>query len=347
MNIILTVQIKLLPTKQQAQKIEETMQEYISLINDIVDYAVAIDRMPKLSSASVHAPLPSCLRDQCRLDAGSIWRKTIKKGNKFPTLKKPQAIWNNQNYSIEGTSISFPVWMDGKSQKISVRAIIPEDRLQILRSHKLGTLRLTPKNGKYIAQIAYEEACVEPSDGKVMGVDLGLRCPAVSVTEDGKTKFYGSGRRNRYVRRRYNHRRKKLGKAKKLDAIRKSKNKEERWMTDQDHQISRAIVNEALRLGVTTIKLEKLEGIRRTARTSRKNKHDLHNWSFYRLSKFIEYKAHLAGIEVCFVDPRYTSQTCPVCGKRHKTNSRTYVCPVCQYRTHRDRVGAVNICRAA
>ena len=37
--------------------------------------------------------------------------------------------------------------------------------------------------------------------------------------------------------------RKALGKKKKLNAIRTSKNKEQRWMEDQDHKVSRAIVN--------------------------------------------------------------------------------------------------------
>lgn len=94
-----------------------------------------------------------------------------------------------------------------------------------------------------------------------------------------------------------------------------------------------------------TIKLEQLANIRRTTRTSRKNNHSLHTWSFYRLAHYIEYKAKLLGIQVEYVDPAYTSQTCPVCGQRHKTNSRDYHCS-CGYHTHRDLVGAKNICAA-
>ena len=92
-------------------------------------------------------------------------------------------------------------------------------------------------------------------------------------------------------------------------------------MTDQDHKISRAIVNDAVVNGVKTIKLEELSGIRQSARTSRKNEKNLHTWSFYRLAHYIEYKAALAGIRVEYVNPAYTSQICPVCGK-HKSRSR-------------------------
>ena len=118
---------------------------------------------------------------------------------------------------------------------------------------------------------------------------------------------------------------------------------DEDWQ--KDHKISRAIVNDAAANGVKTIKLEELSGIRQSARTSRKNNHSLHNWSFYRLAKFIEYKAALAGIEVVYVNPAYTSQTCPCCGKRNHANDRNYVCS-CGYHTHRDRLGAVNILTA-
>lgn len=179
-----------------------------------------------------------------------------------------------------------------------------------------------------------------------MGVDLGIKCPAVSVTSNSKTKFYGNGRQNKFVRRRYAKRRKKLGKAKKQKAICKSRNKEQRWMTDQDHKISRSIVNEAIKQNVSTIKLESLSGIRQTTRTSRKNNHSFHNWSFYRMAMFIEYKARLAGINVVYVNPAYTSQTCPQCGEKHHAKDRLYVCPKCGFHGHRDRIGALNILNA-
>jgi len=230
---------------------------------------------------------------------------------------------------------------------MKIPAIVPNEAFKTLQSVKQGALRVTQKGRKYIAQIAYEKAEAAPSkETKAMGVDLGLKCPAVAVFGDGKTKFYGNGRQSKFVRRKYSTRRKKLGKAKKLRAIQKSRNKEQRWMRDQDHKISRIIVNDAISQKVGIIKLESLAGIRRSARTSRKNNHSLHGWSFYRLASYIEYKAKLAGIEVKYVDPAYTSQTCPRCGNRHHAKDRQYVCPDCGYRCHRDRVGALNILNA-
>ncbi|MNE68555.1 putative transposase DNA-binding domain protein [compost metagenome] len=135
-----------------------------------------------------------------------------------------------------------------------------------------------------------------------------------------------------------------MGKLKKLSAIRKQENKEHRYMKDQNHKISRKIVNMAIEEQVSVIKIEKLTNIRHVTRTSRKNVKNLHNWSFYQLQMFIAYKALLAGIQVVEVNPAYTSQTCPVCGERNKAADRTYQC-FCGFHAHRDRVGAINIMR--
>ncbi|WP_233532464.1 IS200/IS605 family accessory protein TnpB-related protein, partial [Paenibacillus alkalitolerans] len=62
-------------------------------------------------------------------------------------------------------------------------------------------------------------------------------------------------------------------------------------MKDQNHKISRKIVNMAIKEQVSVIKIEKLANIRQTTRTSRKNAANLHNWSFYQLQQFIVYKA--------------------------------------------------------
>ena len=342
----LTASFKLCPTSNQQGLLDAVMNEYISLVNDVLDYANALGEMPRLTSASLKAALPSAVKNQCIQEIRSIWRKTLKYHAKLPTLKKPVAIWNNQNYKINNDSIEFPVWVSGKSQRISVKAIIPEDVLGLLLDSKLGTLRITKKNGKYIAQVAYEVGSETKAGSGVMGVDLGIKCPAVAVMSDDTVRFYGNGRQNKFVRRRFAKRRKKLGKAKKPKAIKKSANKEQCWMKDQDHKISRAIVNDAIAHGIGTIKLESLSGIRASARTSRKNNHSLHSWSFYRLAKFIEYKAQLAGIEVVYVDPAYTSQICPICGGVHHAKDRQYVCPDCGYRSHRDIIGARNILAA-
>jgi IS605 OrfB family transposase len=186
----------------------------------------------------------------------------------------------------------------------------------------------------------------EVKTGQVMGVDLGLKNPAVAVLENGKTKFFGNGRRNKYEKRKYRSKRKELGKAKKQKKIDSINNKEQRYMKNEDHKVSREIVNFAKVNNVSVIHLEQLANIRNTARTSRKNEKNLHTWSFYRLAGFIEYKAQLEGIDVEYVNPEYTSQICPVCGTKNHARDRKYNCK-CGFKAHRDRVGAINIIKAS
>lgn len=210
----------------------------------------------------------------------------LRKKNTVPVLKKPVIVWNNQNYSIKNNAISAPLMINGKSTRVIIKTELSTDRMQNLLSNKLGTLRITKKSNKWIAQISVTTPTSEAPGTKVMGVDLGLKVPAVAVTEDGKTKFFGNGRQNKYVKRKYKTLRKKLGKTKKINKIKKISDKEQRYMKDQDHKISRNIVDFAKQNNISVIKLEKLANIRSTARTSRKNAHNLHNWSFYRLALY-------------------------------------------------------------
>ena len=341
----ITVQLKLKPTQEQKALIGATMREYIRLANECLADMVTFNECGKLTSKNVSAELPSTLKSQGISDAKSAFRRYRKTGIEA-IFRKPVAVWNNQNYRVEKSALVFPVLLNGKSQRIHVKAIIPEKTYDFLESSKKGTLRITEKGGKLIAQIAVEtNAQVPVTAAGVMGVDLGLKCPAVCYTDTGKVKFIGNGRKNKYIRRRFKTRRKKMGKAKKPEAIKKLSNKEQRIMKDADHKLSREIINFAVKNGIGTIKLEKLANIRRTARTSRKNEFNLHTWSFYRLASFIEYKAKLLGIKVEYVEPAYTSQVCPVCGKLNHANDRSYQCD-CGYHAHRDLVGAINICAA-
>jgi len=342
---LITVQFKLLPNEQQDKQMHETVKEYISSANDLIYYCNTQMQAPRLSSSSFRAMLPSAVKNEVVNTVKSILRKYGRGScGTLPVLRNPVSTWNNQNYKLQDGCIVFPVWADGKSNRIRVKAVIEEYQRERLGG-KLGSFRLTRKNGKWIAQIAVEaQVATQPGRG-VMGVDLGLKNPAVAVTDTGKVKFSGNGRMNKYMKRKHRARRKALGKAKKQKAINKLNNKEQRWMRDQDHKISREIVNFAITNDVGTIKMEQLANIRQTARTSRKNEKNLHTWSFYRLASFIEYKAQLAGIRVVYVDPAYTSQLCPSCGKANHAKDRKYQCS-CGYKGHRDIVGAWNIISA-
>ena len=350
---------------------------------------------------------------------------------KVPILRRPVLFVNNQNFKIDldAKTVSFPLFRDGKTaprkttrnsvQKVIRVATVTHRQREILTttSH-LATLRIVRRGDKFFAQVGYtvEEPETDDLDALlanpktvVMGVDLGIKCPAVSYSTDGTVRFFGNGRETRYKRRKFYARRKRLQKAKKLRAIKRVSDKEARFMRDRDHQVSRAIVNEAIRQGAKVIALEDFDGIREGCTKStptrksrknidkpkvdsvsenvkcasriaekpvqldlfsesetltkkqrrkkrklskkqiaarRKNNRSLNSWSFYRLTKYITYKAALAGIRLVYVNPYKTSQRCPSCGKEHKAHDRRYECE-CGFHAHRDIVGAINIAKNA
>lgn len=359
--------VKLYMTKEQKSLIVMAMNEYISTVNSLVSVATNGTSISKYTTSDVDAALPSALINQCIRDARSIvnkynkdCRKVSAKHRKLakqksnitikeptvPVLKRPCCYVNNQNFKIKDNCIEFPVLTNGRSKRISVRTSMTDRQKLVFTDVKLGTMRIICKGNKIVAQIVYEAAEPQCSDyGCVMGVDLGIKCPAMSYISDGSIKFYGNGRKNKYMRRHYKYLRKKLQKAKHMDAVQRISNKEQRIMKDIDHKLSHDIVETAVIHNVKVIKLERLANIRSTTRTSRKNNPSLHAWSFYRLAQFIEYKARLAGIKVEYVNPAYTSQKCPVCGSVHHANDRNYTCS-CGFHIHRDLLGAMNICNS-
>ena len=359
--------VKVYPTEYQKNIITQTMTEYIDIVNSLVSDAVNGHSIAKTTTADVSANLPSALTNQCIRDAKSIVKKhykychkavlknrsLVKRGStirtkapNLPILQKPCCYINNQNYRLKDNCIEFPVMINGKSKRISVFSKLTDRQKALFSNAKFGTMRIVTKNHALVAQIVYEVSEPElKSDGNVMGVDLGIKCPAVSYCSGGSIKFYGNGRKNKYMRRHYAYLRKKLQTSKKMKAVKRINDKEQRIMRDIDHKLSHDIVETAVAHNVKVIKLEQLKNIRSTTRKSRKNNHSLHTWSFYRLAQFIEYKAKLAGISVEYVNPAYTSQTCPICGNVHHANDRNYTCE-CGFHIHRDLLGAMNICNS-
>jgi IS605 OrfB family transposase len=344
---MITILCKLTPTTEQQQILRDMANEYIKCVNMLSSKNNETTENLNLTTAKFQAELPSAVKNEALNTALSVVKKyRNRKCNSLPVLRKPIVTWNNQNYKIKNGSVEFPVWLNNRTKRMAIKFIISEYQEKLL-AFNLGSLRISQKNGKWMAQIAVDppvESTTAETDN-IIGVDLGLKNPAVAVTSCHKTKFFGNGRLNKFQRRVFKTKRKKLGKAKKQRVIKKIGNKERRWMKDQDHKISRGIVDFAKENSVSVICLEDLQNIRQTARTSRKNEKNLHTWSFYRLALYIQYKAHLLGIKVVFVNPHHTSQTCPKCGKLNHARDRKYKCS-CGFKAHRDRVGAMNILKA-
>jgi len=213
------------------------------------------------------------------------------------------------------------------------------------------------KDGSYFLHLVCEK---EIPDTKVtdastfMGIDVGINCLAVASTTDRKCKFFAGGeiKDHRNIRSKERRRLQKiggryLGTRSSMRLLQKLSGRETRFMTAINHTVSKRLIEFALENEVSVIGMEDLTGIRgRTEKkVSKEFRYEHSSWAFRQLQGFIEYKAKEAGMAVLYVDPAFTSQTCPRCNhiSRSNRNGLRFRCEKCGYETHADRIGAMNI----
>lgn len=110
------------------------------------------------------------------------------------------------------------------------------------------------------------------------------------------------------------------------------------------HKTTREFVNWCISQQIKEVAIGNVEGVQRNIKKKirKTTTQKLSNWSFGKTKQYLKYKLEAEGIALHEVDERYTSQTCPVCGRRVQPSGRNFRC-VCGYHEHRDVVGAVNI----
>jgi len=122
--------------------------------------------------------------------------------------------------------------------------------------------------------------------------------------------------------------------------------RQSRFVRDSNHCISKKIVETAIATR-KALALEDLKHIReRASGYSRHMRWLMGNWAFNQLAEFIRYKAEAAGMSVISVDPKYTSQTCSMCGyldRANRPSQARFKCQVCGFEAHADANAAVVI----
>lgn len=245
-----------------------------------------------------------------------------------------------KSFSISESEIEFVFGVYFKVHKLKVKMKINEQQKKRITSCEVVKLDLTNEENGYFVRIIVSTNVPSTTDmvnRKVMGVDLGMKCPAVCYTSEGKIKFIGNGRENKYHLRKITTHFKRLVKLKNNQKPAKFHHHLRNYKINTDHVVSKAIVDFAYLESVGIIKLENLSHLQKKF-----TKHDQISWSYQRLQTFIEYKAKLVGIKVVYINPEFTSKKCPKCGKLNNVKGRSYKCK-CGFKNHRDVVGAMNI----
>ena len=187
---------------------------------------------------------------------------------------------------------------------------------------------------------------------KVMAIDLGSK--RIATTFDGTNTTTYSGKKtmsltrlrnkiNSATKDRLDHLVKDSKKFKRVKrANRRTINRIQNQIKEVLHKVSRTIVNDAVSKGIGVIAVGDCSDIHDETNLGSNNQSVQQNPD-QKLRRYIQYKFESVGGTVESVPEHYTSQTCPKCGERHKTSTRTYRCPGCGFSYDRDGVGGINI----
>ena len=359
-RMTITAKVQIVVDDADKVLLDETMSVYRDACNYVSNH---VFQTHDLKQFSLNRALYSILRERFGLKsqmAQSVlktvvarYRTILNNQKKWirPTFKKPQydLVWN-RDYSLTQNCFSvntlngrvkLPYFAEGMSKYFDHTI------------YKFGTAKLVNKHGKYYLHIpvTYDVEESNLSDiCNVVGVDRGINFVVATYDSNHKSGFV-SGKAIKHKRAHYSKIRKELQMRQTPSSRRRLKaigQRENRWMQDVNHCVSKALVENNPKH--TLFVLEDLTGIRHaTERVKTKDRYVFVSWPFYDLEQKLIYKAKKNQSSVVKVDPRYTSQCCPVCGHTEKSNRdkklHLFACKNCGYQSNDDRIGAMNLYR--
>lgn len=341
----LIAQVKLQPTKEQAQWLKATLESANAAANFVSGVAW---QQQAFKQYDLHHACYYAVREQFGLSAQMAVRliskvaDAYKLDKKSPRTFKPLgSIAYDDRILTWKMPTSVSVWtLQGR---IKLPFVAGQRQLKMLETRQ-GEADLVYRKGEWFLfqTCEVEEPPTDDPDGW-LGVDMGI--VNIATTSDGENF---SGAAVDATRQWHETRKARLQKVGTLSAkrrLRKLSGHQRRFQQDTNHKIARKIVKTAkdTRRGIA---IEDLGGIgeRVTVRRGQRSRHS--NWQFFQLRAYITYKAKLIGVAVQAVDPRNSSKTCAVCGHCDKANRPTrddFLCCNCGYAAPADCNAALNL----
>jgi len=292
MQVTITAKIQVKVSPAERSLLDETMEQYRAACNYVSSY---VFQTHNLKQASLNDKLYRELRERYGLKAQmaqSVLKTVIARYKTVlenqhewirPEFKKPQydLVWN-RDYSL--TQEKFSV------NTLSGRVKLPYfekgmEKYFDSEKYRFGTAKLVKKHGKYFLHIPVTTEVSAVSDSEicnVVGIDRGINF--VVATYDSKHKSgFVSGKQIKQKRAKFKQLRRELQKRQTPSSRRRLKaigQRENRWMQDVNHCISKALVTENPEH--TLFVLEDLTGIRSATEkvTSAKDRYESVSWSF-------------------------------------------------------------------
>ena len=361
MEVKRTVQVKLSVPEDRQDDLHQTINQFNHAANYTVKHGRNDDGYLILNKSKIHDRVYHNLRDETNLPANlcirpystavEAMKSTVadwKKGNSrpLPRFNEPSAVYDKRTLTIKDRSATLST-INGR---VAVDYVLGDYQKSYLDDDdyekRMGTLHYHEDEDAFYLHIVITKEVEERDGGKVLGVDLNLK--NVAVTSTGS--FYDGGEllwgQNHYFRVRRSLQHKGTRSAK--QALRRLSGRENRFVLNRLHTISRRIVEEADAHDCSYIAVERLTHIReRMDNRDDRVKRQMHNWAFRELQAMLKWKAAEYGIRVEAIPPAFTSQTCSRCGHQSSTNrdSETgwFECNECGYGVDGDYNAAKNI----
>ena len=360
MEVKRTVPVKLDVPSERRDDLHQTIQQFNTAANYTIDHGRSDDGDLILNKSTIHDEVYHDLREETDLPANLVVRaysraveamkSTVaewEKGNSrpLPTFDEQSAVYDKRTLTIKDEYATLST-VNGRVEADFVlgeyqRSYLDDDDYE----KRMGTAHYRPDEDAFYLHIVIQKQ-VEQRDGdRVLGVDVNLK--NVAVTSMGR--FFDGGellwRQNHYFRVRRSLQDKGTRSAR--QALERLSGRENRFVLNRLHTISRGIVEEALRHDCAYIAVEDLTHIR-----EQMDAHDdrlqrqMDNWAFRELQEQPEYKAAEYGIRVKSVNPAFSSQTCSRCGHQSGTNRDSegwFACNECGYEVDGDYNAAKNV----
>ncbi|WP_158057936.1 RNA-guided endonuclease InsQ/TnpB family protein [Halorussus halophilus] len=360
MEVKRTIPVKLSVPEDRKNDLHQTIDQFNHSCNYTVENGRNEDGYLILNKSKIHDRVYHDLRDETDLPANlcvrayskavEAMKSTVadwKNGNSrpLPRFNEPSAVYDKRTLTIKDRSATLST-INGR---VAVDYVLGDYQKSYLDDDdyekRMGTLHYREAEDAFYLHIVIQKEVEERDGDTVLGVDLNLK--NVAVTSTGS--FYDGGEllwgQNHYFRVRRSLQHKGTRSAKQV--LRRLSGRENRFVLNRLHTISRRIVEEADAHDCTYIAVERLTHIReRMDNGNDQVKRQMHTWAFRELQEMLAYKAAEYGIHVEKIPPAFTSQTCSRCEHQSSTNRNSdgwFECNNCGYSVDGDYNAAKNI----
>ncbi len=356
MKQVLTLVVKLQPTSEQRQLLDDTAKAFADACNWINKTV-----KPNLTNRnSIQAVCYQDVKERFGLTANHVVRACARvAANRLTAKQKGKKVKHFKPTSFDCDARTFRFIETGYLASISTtgkRAKVPM-RVSNYHIGKLSGQNPTSaqvcqhKDGDWYVHIQLKSDPPKPIKAdNVIGVDFGRRDIAVTSTNQSWSGKEIQEKRDKFNRVRASLQKKADATPRRLTALwvahqaasqgtrstrrrcrqilKRLSGRERRYQAWINHNISKAIIDEAKQTQ-SFVSIEDLTGIRERTNQQPRNKTERrrsNSWAFYQLRTFLEYKGIKEGIEVIAINPRYTSQTCNCCLHIGLRNNKSFKC---------------------